>query len=80
MPRIPKPDYNVPETETPKLFAVTYTYEQNGEWYGDTWHLSDEKCIGDALDDANEWFESQIDSGKWTAYEITNINLIRRGV
>lgn len=80
MPKIPSPDYSVPETETPKMYAVTYTYEVDGEWFADTWNITGQKCMGDALNSVDEWCGSKLDAGNWTAYEITNINLIRRGV
>lgn len=80
MPRIPKPDYTVPETETPKLYAVTYTYEVKGVWYADTWNISEQKCIGEALQTVETFCEGNLNAGNWDAYEITNINLIRRGV
>lgn len=80
MPRIPQPDYGVPEMESPKLYAVTYTYEVDGCWFADTWNISGEKSIADALQRVDDFCSGSLEAGNWTAYEITNINIIRRGV
>ena len=79
MPKIPKRDYTRSMLDEPKLYAVTYTYEVNGEWFADTWNITERNNIGQAIEDVDAWCESNLESGNWSAYEITNINIIRRG-
>ena len=83
MPMIPKHDYSVSELDEQKLYAITYCYmpsmgAQADEWCADTWNISGCTSIGEALDKVNLWCEGCMESGSWSAYEITNINIIRR--
>ena len=81
MSRIPEPDWTVSELEQKKMWAVTYIYEEHGQpgRFVDTWHIT-AKDMGEALHIANEWCAENVDVlGDWDFYEITNINLIRRG-
>lgn len=78
MPKIPKHDYSVPELEEQKLYAVTYAYEVDGDWFADTWNITERNNIGQALEDVDRWCDGNLDAGNWTAYEIISINTIRR--
>lgn len=77
MPKIPEHDYSVSELDEKKLYAVTYAYEINGEWFADTWNIAGTN-LGQALNDVDAFCDGNLESGNWTAYEITNINVIRR--
>lgn len=78
--KIPDHDYSVSMLEEPRLYSVVFTYEVKGEWYADTWNITERKNIGEALDAVNMFCEGNLDCGNWDAYEITNVNLIRKGV
>ena len=78
MPKIPKHDYSVSELEEQKLYAVTYAYEVDGDWFADTWNITGRNNIGQALEDVDKWCNKNLDAGNWTAYEIISINTIRR--
>ena len=79
MPKIPDHDYNVSELDEKKLFSVVYQYEIDGVWFADTWNVT-EQYMSQALEKVDAFCDGNLESGNWSAYEITNINLIRRGV
>ena len=79
MPMIPKHDYSVSELEERKLYAVTYQYQRDsGEWFADTWNITERNNIAAALEAVDTFCNEYLESGNWIAYEITNINVIRR--
>ena len=79
MPKIPDHDYSVSQLEEQKLYAVTYTYEVDGEWFADTWNITERNNIGAALEAVDAFCSANVENGNWISYEITNINIIRRG-
>jgi len=78
MPKIPDHDYSVPELEEQKLYAVTYRYEVDGDWFADTWNITGYRNIGEALETVDKFCEGNLNSGNWSAYDISNINCVGR--
>ena len=79
MPRLPKHDYSMSALEEPKLYAVTYVYETEDGWFGDTWNISGQKNIGGALEQVDNWLRNSVDQGNYVSYEIVSVTVIRRG-
>ena len=77
MPKIPEHDYTVSELDEKKLYAVSYKYQVKGEWFADTWNITERICIGNALKAVDEFCSGNVDSRNWDAYEITNINKLQ---
>lgn len=76
--RIPAHDYSVSELEEKKLYAVTYQYETKDGWFADTWNITERNNIVSAIEAVDKFCDGCLESGHWIAYEITNVNVIRR--
>ena len=78
MAKSPNRNYSVADADEKKLYAVTYQYQTgSGEWLADTWSLTG-RSIAEALKVVDSDCNDRLDTGYCIAYEITNINVIRR--
>ena len=79
MTKIPAHNYNVSELDEAKMISVVYQYQlKDGEWYADTWNMIFCSTIDEAFRKVSAFCEANLDNNNWDAYEITNINVIRR--